>query len=743
MASLSGQTNYQELSDLGILLAGGRLYTYLPGTTTHTNVYTDAAGAVPHTYTSDGSGGQYVALNARGEVPGNIFVNSGGVDLVTKTPAGVTIKTRKAIGQSDADALFRADLADTASAAKGDDLVGRNRTFTGAVGHTQHDWSERQQITFDVELSADNTGVTSVSTKLAQALTSGVRRIYVPPGTYALATVVTATLANDVVIYGEGSFVYTGANSIDNLITIQCAGNSLRVQGLSFDGDNLITGGLRVENTSAMVDPIPDCEIEGNLFTDFRMNAASIWNQAAYVAGAFGRVVIRGNTVRNITRAAGTGDVTVGIYVENQGATRYVRECIHEENSYINITGDDLVGSAANVGYDGFKFFAPDPTTNDNSDNTVSSYVPSTCKSSKNTYRNCRGRALKIQAIGIVENEKIIRDADYTIFGASTEINLQYGAGMVRDCEFFYKDYLVGGVTVTSPLQTSLHLVSFFQGTWYDEVNGGCSVSGLRVYNNIKTGVGNSISQIVAASVGAGVVAKDKPLVYVSDVVVNRGDVDWILAITSDTGADGLVRLDSISVPKLTYGAIGSDFLNQGIKVLATNIFNLDGVTTPANAKKFVTDTTTPGGDISFSGVLAGSCNYGFLNTYNRGADFTYAPMLVDAALTGSGTGGAASVQNITLADDASHTFERRFFNSGRGLIIVSVNFDYTTHGVFAIGSNEIHQIAAHASDLFTPSTTGSNLDVDGQLNLWFTGGQLRIKNRLGGSFTTTVLFVG
>jgi hypothetical protein len=62
---------------------------------------------------------------------------------------------------------------------------------------------------------------------------------------------------------------------------------------------------------------------------------------------------------------------------------------------------------------------------------------------------------------------------------------------------------------------------------------------------------------------------------------------------------------------------------------------------------------------------------------------------------------------------------------------------------MFACGSNQVHQIAAHASDVFTPSTIGSNLDTDGQLNLWFTGGALNIKNRLGGTYYITVAFLG
>lgn len=613
------------------------------------------------------------------------------------------------------------------------------------LGNSDRTLTAKLQETVSIkDYGAVGDGSTNNASALSSALLSGAKRIYVPAGNYALTGVVSVTLPTDVELYGEGKFIYTGSNSTDNLITIASSNNSLIIRGITFDGDEKIAGGLRIENTEAMADTNPVCIIEGCTFIDFKMNSTGIWNQAAYVAGSFRQVEILRNTVKSITRAAGTGNPgvsgTTGIYVTQYDATHWVRNCVHAWNSYTDISGGDLVASANNVDYDAFKFYAPDPTNNDNVDATVSSYFPSTCRSYGNSYRNCRGRAVKIQALANVHDEKIVRDADYTINGGSVEINLQYGAGIVRDCEFFYKDY----AGPTSPIQTAGHtLISFYQGAAYDEAHGGSSVSGIRVYNNIKSGTGNNIAQIVNAQVAGTALGRDRPLVRISDVVVNRGDVDWILTLAGDTGADGLVILDSISVAKLTYSAVGTDYANPSIKLIATGVYNLDGVVTPANAKKFITDTSPAGGDLTWSGSLSGNSNYGFLNTYNRGADFTYAPMLVDGALTGTGLGGAASVQTVQLADDASHTFERRFFNSSRGLILVSVDYDYTTQGVFACGSNGVYQIAAHASDLFTPSTTGTNTDTDGQLNLWFTGGALNIKNRLGATYRITVMFIG
>jgi hypothetical protein len=191
MASLSGQTNYQQLSDLGVLAAGYRLYTYLPNTTTHTNVYTDSAGATPHTYTSDGSGGQYIALNSRGEVPGNLYVNSGGVDLCLKTAAGSTVWTRRAIGQADGattlDTAVRADIASTSDLAKGDDLVGVKRDASGSVARTQHDKNEELVSVLD-----HGSGVAGLPVSMAL----GGGTYIIPRGSYTYTSTLEADYSN-------------------------------------------------------------------------------------------------------------------------------------------------------------------------------------------------------------------------------------------------------------------------------------------------------------------------------------------------------------------------------------------------------------------------------------------------------------------------------------------------------------------------------------------------------------------
>ena len=592
-----------------------------------------------------------------------------------------------------------------------------------------------------LDYGADPTGATSSHTAFANALLSGANYVYVPPGTYTMNNIVSISITNNVVFYGEGTITYNGASNNNPWFSIEVSNNTLTVKGLTFNGGDLITGGLRVYNTaSPSSNTLPNLYIQENTFIFFKMNTANIWNNAVYIAGSFQTVFIQDNNIRNITRAAGTGNSgsngTCGVAISPTylQPSQFIRSCIHTGNSYSNISGGDAVGSAGNVDYDAFKFFAPDPT------NFSNQYPESTLTSSGNTFRNCRGRAIKLQATGVISNETIIRDDDYTITGGSTEINLQWGVGTVSNCQFFYRPYGGGG---SSPIG-GLTLISFYDGVDYGEALGSAIVNGIQVFNSIPAGVGNNIAQVVSFLVGNNADAqRPKPLVSISNVAVNKNQLDWLVTFGEQAGGYGTLRMDSIIVPSLRLSAIGVNAPSPDYDIVATNVVNLDGVATPANCKPFVTDTY--GAAVSYSGQISGALNQGFLNAYSVSATLNQAPMLNGAALADpyGSSGGATSVQSAYLADEASKTFDSRFFNTSNGMILISVSYGYSGQGVFACGSNGVYSMAVPATNIFSPSTTGSNLDTAGKLNLWFTGGALNVKNRLGGAYSVTVTFIG
>ena len=170
MASQPGVFNVQQFTDAGLPAASYRLYTLVRGTTTHKAAFTDAAGLVPHTYTSDGAGGLYILLNARGELPAPLFLASGAYDLTLKTPAGATVWTRYAAGASEAAITLAADLADSASVGKGLALSGLGAALAYAAGTGAH--AAQRALSVSMFSGADPTGATACDAAINIALST-------------------------------------------------------------------------------------------------------------------------------------------------------------------------------------------------------------------------------------------------------------------------------------------------------------------------------------------------------------------------------------------------------------------------------------------------------------------------------------------------------------------------------------------------------------------------------------------
>lgn len=174
-ASQPALFNVQEFTDNGITLVGGRLYTYIYGTTTLKVAYTDPDGLIPQTYTADGLGGQYIALNARGELSTSLYLGVGPYDISLKRQDGTMVWMRKAEGV-DAGLL---SLADTGGAAK----IGSAAWYAGVIlGFDATKLPDGATITFSGRgVSNDGGGGTFTYNKTStQAADNGM--VYAPTG---------------------------------------------------------------------------------------------------------------------------------------------------------------------------------------------------------------------------------------------------------------------------------------------------------------------------------------------------------------------------------------------------------------------------------------------------------------------------------------------------------------------------------------------------------------------------------
>jgi hypothetical protein len=160
----------QFFTNTGAVLTGGKLYTYLAGTTTPATTYTTNAGNVART--------NPIILDAAGRVSegGEIWITVGVTyKFVLKDSNDVLIGT-----YDNVSSTFNIDSA----------LVTYDPPFTGAV--TTNVEAKLSEIISVKDFGAVGDGVTddapAISTAMNYVVTNGLGSIYFPNGTYYLAT---------------------------------------------------------------------------------------------------------------------------------------------------------------------------------------------------------------------------------------------------------------------------------------------------------------------------------------------------------------------------------------------------------------------------------------------------------------------------------------------------------------------------------------------------------------------------
>jgi hypothetical protein len=205
LSSLGGAAA-QFLDNNGVILSGGKLYTYVAGTTTPQATYTSVSGATPHA--------NPIVLDSAGRVPGGeIWLTNGAVYKFTlETALGVLLGTYDNLSGIN-DLTFTGfkgqtgtveDLADN----DGSDWIGFQQAGTGAVAISAQD-KMRQSVSIK-DFGAVGDGVTDDSAAAAACANycaaNGIA-MYIPSGTYILQPNQlnpTLTSGKNFVLFGDG-----------------------------------------------------------------------------------------------------------------------------------------------------------------------------------------------------------------------------------------------------------------------------------------------------------------------------------------------------------------------------------------------------------------------------------------------------------------------------------------------------------------------------------------------------------
>lgn len=296
MASLSGVFSLQELNDDSSLMVGGRLYTYQAGSTIFKAAYIDSTGVITQTYTADGLGGQYIALDARGELPAPLFLAAGAYDIALKRADGSTVWTRRAIGGDDAantvSAALLATFADTASVSNGDALLGVLRG--GGSATTQHAVNERALYSiFDKFTAAEITDALSgvaptidttvkVQAAITYAATNGLSLLW--QGSVLCGAL--ATSAADIRWVGRDGARVVQKPAVYGLATyhVNVTGDRPFIEGIVFDGNQFAmsntqgSNGLHVTGASPTLVRVTTKAYNGAGYTNASVSGGFVTN---------------------------------------------------------------------------------------------------------------------------------------------------------------------------------------------------------------------------------------------------------------------------------------------------------------------------------------------------------------------------------------------------------------------------------------------------------------------------------
>lgn len=200
--SFIGGAGWQFLDNNGNVLSGGKIYTYIAGTTTPQATFTSRSGALANT--------NPIILDSAGRTPEQIWSTEGELyKYVVADSNDVTIRTWDYIGGSVVASDLAQNLANTTDNTKGDALVGFRQSkasgfLTGAVARTVND--KLQEIVSIMDFGAVPDGVTDNSDAINAALDyagqNGGGAVYIPDGIFGITRIFIKY--SNVTLYGNG-----------------------------------------------------------------------------------------------------------------------------------------------------------------------------------------------------------------------------------------------------------------------------------------------------------------------------------------------------------------------------------------------------------------------------------------------------------------------------------------------------------------------------------------------------------
>lgn len=239
-----GGAAQQFFDNNGVILSGGKLYSYAAGTTTPQTTYTSSSGATPHP--------NPIVLDSAGRVPGGEIwlTTSLTYKFTLETSTGVLLGTYDNLTPLDSAANLAAALANTSDNTKGDALIGFKQSnasgfLTGAVARTVN--AKLQEAVSVKDFGAVGDGVTN-DTAAFQAAATYINaqdggKLIIPAGTYLVGSQTFAGATGLGYSYLGADILYI--QNCSNPVVIECDGAVIKFKdGMKYGSFNPTTGAV-------------------------------------------------------------------------------------------------------------------------------------------------------------------------------------------------------------------------------------------------------------------------------------------------------------------------------------------------------------------------------------------------------------------------------------------------------------------------------------------------------------------
>ncbi len=535
-------------------------------------------------------------------------------------------------------------------------------------------------------------------------------------GTYSISTIIskTFTAAQQWVANGPVT-IYWGGAVANNMVTIELAFFDFIMKGsFLFSGNNTARGGFRINNATTDMDTeAVNIHLEDVRAVDMYSVTAGQSSQGIQIIAGANLITLKRCGAKNISRDAGVGvpgsQGSSGISVSNAGINRYARQVSVIDPEIENVTSEEADGDADNVDCDGLSVLGPAANLNGNVK------MDTVLNVRGGRFTNCRGRSIKSQMeSNVINAPTFVRGGagDRSVQGG-VEVDFQRGSGTLKDFECYYSA-ITGLGAADGPFGDSFKIANATTHA-HSPTEGAFIVKGGHVVNDVDAADYIPYGFIIVAG---GNTFRSAAIEDITMLGVGR--------------IGQFIRGDLATLKSLR---VNGNYISNMITAL---IYTTNSA---GNCKAEVTGNTLGTGAAVLAqaqtGVvpeISGYGNTGFPEDFTSNAtNATEGEILRVRRImpAGSTQGGGIVPDGVSVANGASQTFEQRNYSVGIGIYLITCSFSRLACGMFAANGNSIVDGWGGASTLIAYSSTGSSLDTADKLNVWFTGGEVHIKNLL------------